>query len=98
MSSSEMGKLFDTLTAMSNLMRAQKEVITDLRDSVKELQEDMHELKEDRKTLIEKIEMLTCSNKEMPEDGSKIPLGMSVSEVRNNVHPFSKMVDMVKAY
>ena len=34
-----------------------------------ELQEDMQELKEDRKTLIRNINMLTCTSKEMPEDG-----------------------------
>ena len=36
-----MGKLFDALTAMSNLMRAQKEVlkITDCGDSMRGLQE-----------------------------------------------------------
>lgn len=64
-----MGKLFDALTAMSNLMRAQKEVTHCNRDSMRGLQEDMQKLKEDRKTLIRNINMLACTSKEMPGDG-----------------------------
>ena len=44
--------------------------IIDLTDSMRVLQEGhMQELKEDRKTLIENIEMMACTSKEMPEDG-----------------------------
>ena len=54
----------------------------------------MQELKEDRKTLIRNINMLACTSKEMPEDGSKIPTELCVSKVMNDFHPnFSKMVD-----
>ena len=64
-----MGKLFDALTAMSNLMRAQKEVTycnRSKRFHERIAQEDMQELKEDRKTLIRNINMLTCTSKDMP--------------------------------
>ena len=67
----EMGKLFDALTVMSNLMRAQKEVTycnRPKRFHERIAQEDMQRLKEDRKTLIRNINMLTCTSKEMPED------------------------------
>ena len=66
-----MGKLFDALTAMSNVMRAQREVTYCNRPkvSMRGLKEDMQELKEDRKTLIRNINMLACTSKEMPEDG-----------------------------
>ena len=74
--SSEIGKVFDAINALSNEMKLQREALADLKGTLEDLQEDVKELKADKKDLLEQIEMLNSASSS--DDGTKIPPEVSV--------------------
>ena len=76
-SSSEVGKIFDAINSLSNKMSTQEEMLKKLTTAMEDLEDEVQELKVNEKSLLEKIEVF--HDREVVEDGSKIPPEVSVS-------------------
>lgn len=76
-SSSEVGKIFDAINSLSNKMSTQEEMLKKLTTAMEDLEGEVQELKANEKSLLEKIEVM--HDREVVEDGSKIPPEVSVS-------------------
>lgn len=83
--SSEVGKIFDAINSLSNKMSTQEEMLKKLTTAMEDLEDEVQELKVNEKSLLEKIEMM--HDREVVEDGSKIPPEVSVSVHYSNSFP-----------
>lgn len=82
---SEVGKIFDPINSLSNKMSTQEEMLKKLTTAMEDLEDEVQKLKVNEESLLEKIEMM--HDREVVEDGSRIPPEVSVSVHYSNSFP-----------